>query len=172
MPEAALRPVAVAAYAVVALLAFDAGRRASRRERATWMIIAAVLLLLGAAKWVHTQEAIADAARQLLVSGGWYAKHREVQTAAAVLVGGTAVGAAFLLWRWLRGAAPSLLIACAALGLLLAFIAIRAASIHDVDSWVTAPVAGMRKGWWVELAALLVIAGSALTYSAKRALRR
>jgi len=172
MHEEALRPVVVVAYALVAVAALAARRRGSGRERRMWSIIAAMLLLLASAKWLRAQEALTDAARSLLFSRGWYAEHREVQMVAAALIAGVAALLAFLLWRWLRGAAPNLLIACAALGLLLAFVAIRAASIHDVDLWVTASFAGMRKGWWVELAALLVIAGSALVYSARRAVRR
>lgn len=172
MPEEELRPAVVAAYAVVALLAFHAGHRGIGRERTVWLINAGTLLLLGAAKWLRMQEAMTEVGRSLIRSGGWYAEHREVQTAAAFLIAGTAVVAAFLLWRWLRGVPPSLLVACAALGLLLAFIAIRAASIHDVDHWVTASYAGMRKGWWVELGALLVVAGAVLAYRARRVVRR
>ena len=137
-----------------------------------WLMIAATLLLLASAKWLRAQEALTDAARSLLFSRGWYAEHREVQMAAAALIAASAALLSFLLWRWLRDAASSLRIACLALDLLLVFIGIRAASIHDIDLWVTAPLAGMRKGWWAELAALVVIAGSALTYSARPAVRR
>ena len=45
---------------------------------------------------------------------------------------------------------------------LIAFVVIRAASIHSVDAWVTANAAGMRQGWWVELAFLLTIASAAI----------
>ena len=172
MPEEALRLALVAAYGVVALLAFNAGRRGIGRERTVWLITAATVLLLGAGKWLLIQEAMTEAGRNLVRSRGWYAEHRQVQTVAALLIAGVAVVAAFLLWRWLRGVPSSVAIACATLGLLLAFIAVRAASIHDVDRWVTASYAGMRKGWWVELAALLVIAVTALAYSARRVVRR
>ena len=172
MPEDGLRPAVVAAYALVALLALRAGHRGIGRERTVWLITAGTLLLLGAAKWLRMQEAMTEVGRNLIRSGGWYAEHREVQAVAAFLIAGISVAAAFLLWRCLRGVPPKLAIACATLGLLLTFIAVRAASIHDVDQWVTASYAGMRQGWWVELAALLVIAVTALAYSARRVVRR
>ena len=172
MPEEGLRPAVVAAYALVALLALRAGHRGIGRERTVWLIIGGTVLLLGAAKWLRMQEEITEVGRNLVRSGGWYAEHREVQSVAALLIAGISVVAAFLLWRWLRGVPSNLAIACATLGLLLAFITVRAASIHDIDHWVTASCAGMRKGWWVELAALLVIAATALAYSARRVVRR
>ena len=49
--------------------------------------------------------------------------------------------------------------------LLSAFIVVRAASFHHMDVWVTADVEGMRTGWWLEIAGIFVIAGSALRYS-------
>jgi hypothetical protein len=172
MPEEPLRALVVAAYALVALLAFRSARGSSGRERAAWSAIVPILLFLGAAKGLHIQENVTDYVRTFLHSQGWYAEHREVQAVAAALIASAAALMAYLLWRRLRGAAPSLVAGSTALGLLLVFIAVRTASIHDVDIWVTAAFAGMRKGWWVELAALLVIGGSALAYSAGRTVRR
>ncbi len=169
MPDTALRPGVVAIYAIVALLALNAARRGRGRERTAWLLTAAILVLLGTAKLFQVQETVTDAARNGLASMGWYADHREVQAAAAVVVLVVVIaGLAFTLWRWLRVAAPSLVLDCAALALLIAFIAIRAASIHAIDFWVTTPLAGMRRGWWVELVGLLAIASAALAYAARR----
>ena len=75
MPEEVLRPAVVAAYGVVALFAFDAGRRGIGRERTVWLITAGTLLLLGAGKWLRMQEAMTEVGRKLIRSGGWYAEH-------------------------------------------------------------------------------------------------
>jgi hypothetical protein len=77
-----------------------------------------------------------------------------------------AVGAAvfaLLLWRWLRGASGSARTAAVGLVILLAFIFVRAASFHHIDYWVTVPIAGMRSGWWLELAGIAVIGAAAAT---------
>jgi hypothetical protein len=52
------------------------------------------------------------------------------------------------------------------IAILLAFILLRAASFHHIDDWVTVDVRGLRGGWWLELAGIVVITLSALTYRA------
>ena len=48
--------------------------------------------------------------------------------------------------------------------LLFTFVVMRAGSFHHLDNWVTINVAGMRSGWWLELAGIAMIGLSALVF--------
>ena len=54
--------------------------------------------------------------------------------------------------------------AAVGIGLLMVFIFMRAASFHHIDDWVTINIAGLRSGWWLELAGIAVMGLSALAY--------
>jgi hypothetical protein len=159
-----LRFVLAGAFAAAALLAFAAARRSDRRDRRAWLLISAVLTILGAAKLLSVQEVLTGALRHAAKANGLYGFHQDAQAAFAWLVGLFAVAGALLLARLLRQAPPVLGTAAAALGALLVLLVIRAASIHAVDVWTTARFAGMRRGWWLEAAAVILIAVCAVAY--------
>ena len=94
---------------------------------------------------------------------GWYGWRRDVQGLFLLLIALGSIGVAVLMWRWLRTASPSVRVAGIGLVMLLAFIFVRAASFHHIDYWVTLPIGGMRSGWWLELAAIVVIGSAAAT---------
>ena len=81
------------------------------------------------------------------------------------------IGLAVLV-RWLRGSSRSVNAAAAGIVLLFIFIVLRAASFHHIDHWVTIDIAGLKRGWWLELAGIVVIGISALIYRARRPPRR
>jgi hypothetical protein len=163
-----LRVVLAGIFAVAALLAFAAARRSDPRDRQAWLVICAILATLGAAKLLGLQEVLTGALRNAAKANGLYVFHREAQAAFALLVGLFAVAGAWLLGRRLRHAPPVLSAAAAALGVLLVLLIVRAASIHAVDVWTTARFAGMRRGWWLEAAAEMVIAACAAAYRPHR----
>jgi cell division protein FtsW (lipid II flippase) len=160
-----------AAYALAALLAWRSGRSAEARDGRLWFAIAATLLLLGLAKQVQLLGNLTAAIRAVFRAEEWYAEHHAVQLAFAGLVAVTFIAVASLLAHRLRRARASLKAAVAVLLILVAFVTIRATSIHAVDDWITADLAGMRRGWWAELVALAVISAAALAYSASDAER-
>jgi hypothetical protein len=154
-----------AAYALAALLALRSGRSAEARDRGLWFLVAGMLLLLSLAKQIQLLGHVTGAIRSVFMAKHWYGDHHEVQMAFAAVVGLAFIGSGWLLAHRLRGVRASLKAAMAALLLLLAFLAIRATSIHAIDEWVTFDLAGMRKGWWAELLALAAISAAALAYT-------
>ena len=77
----------------------------------------------------------------------------------------TAALAVLTLFVWLRRAVAAVRVAAFGLVLLISFIVVRAASFHHMDEWVTYDIAGVRTGWWLEIAGILTIGLSALAYS-------
>lgn len=154
--------IIVLAYAGGALLCLAAARPAAGRDRMFWCLTAASLLLLGLNKQLDLQMLALDAARDWARADGWYESRRLVQ---AAFFFGLAVGAclvAIALALWLRRSAAAVKLAAAGLLLLTAFVLVRAASVSHIDEWVTVTVAGLRSGWWLELAGIGLIAGAAI----------
>ena len=164
--DAGVRAIAAAAYLVAAALAAWASRTEREQERRFWVVTVAILILLGAAKQLQVQGSLTGAFRQLAQAGGWYESHREVQAAFAAIAIMFSLSAGLACGRWLRQCAGSVKAAAALLGSLLVFLALRLASIHAVDTWTIAEIAGVRRGWWVELAATMLIAACATVYGA------
>jgi hypothetical protein len=166
MPETTtMRAVLSAAYAAGALLAVVAGR-SGRRDRTFWYCAAAVLVVLGISKLTALQDRVTTTLRDAVKLHGLYRLHHQVQglilvgVCALLLIGGIALA------RRLDGRPITLKIGAAALAVLLVFVAVRAESIHMIDTWVTATAAGLRRGWWVELAAIGLISAAAIGYLA------
>jgi hypothetical protein len=65
--------------------------------------------------------------------------------------------------RWLGKGPANVRLAAVAMVILLALLAVRAASVHAIDPWMAARFAGVRRGWWGELVAVLAIAAAAAT---------
>jgi hypothetical protein len=154
-----------AAYFAAAFLAFRAARGSGdERDRLFWMGCAALLLLLGLNKQLDLQGYITTAGRSLARQEGWFEYRRLVQ---AAFIGTLCIGAAALLAilaAWLRRSVAAVKVAALGIVLMFTFILWRAASFHHMDVWVTRNVAGMRSGWWLELAGIGVIILSAIAY--------
>jgi hypothetical protein len=161
--QGALAWFIVLGYFVAGLLAFRARSAAAGRERSLWLGTGVAMILLGFNKQLDLQSDLTQIVRTVAHTEGWYSWRRDLQ---GLFLLGMAVGAAvfaLLLWRWLRGASGSARTAAVGLVILLAFIFVRAASFHHIDYWVTVPIAGMRSGWWLELAGIAVIGAAAAT---------
>jgi hypothetical protein len=162
MHDPATQRLAVSAiYAAGAILAAIAARSSAGRERASWALIGAILLLLMAAKELHLIDSLSRAGRTAIKAHGWYGVHRQLQDGLVIAFTAiVAVGAAFVA-RWLRKTSAAVKLAGAALLVLVGSLVLRAISIHAVDAWSITPFAGLRKGWWIELIATLVICAAA-----------
>ena len=154
---AELRWLFGAAYLAVAFLAWQASAIPRMGERRVWLAIAAALVVLGVGKALNLEENLLDRVRSAAVREHWYDWHKAVQLAWLLLLAATAAAGFGALVPRLKSISANGRIAIVATGLLVATIAIRCASIHVVDEWVTVPVAGLRLGWWIEAAALIVI---------------
>ena len=145
-----------------ALTAVAAHHAADRTERHFWIGCAVLLVLLGFNKQLDLQGYITTVGRFLARSEGWYEQRRLVQAAfvtALALIAATSI--ACLAVR-LRRSGPPVKIAALGIVLLFTFVLWRAASFHHMDIWVTRNIAGMRSGWWLELAGIIVIGLSAI----------
>jgi hypothetical protein len=160
----------VAAYLAAAASAFvAAGNSPVARERRFWLSTAALLLLLGLNKQLDLQSFLTDAGRSLARHEGWYGQRRLVQEAFILLLAAGAACSVVLLAHLLRRSATSVRLAAFGIVLLFGFVVMRAASFHHMDYWVTRTVAGVRSGWWLELAGIGIVAASALTARERRA---
>ena len=154
--------VITAAYFVAAVLTIVAARSSSNgRDRIFWCACAALLVVLGFNKQLDLQGYITTAGRALAKQEGWFPVRRLVQAAFILALGIVAAGVLASLVVWLRRSARTVKIAALGIVLLFAFVLMRAASFHHMDAWVTRDVAGMRSGWWLELAGIIVMALSA-----------
>lgn len=154
-----------AAYFAAAFLAFRSARTSGdARDRLFWIGCAALLVLLGLNKQLDLQGYVTTAGRSLARQEGWFEYRRLVQAAfiATLCIG--AAAALAILAAWLRRSVAAIKVAALGIVLLLTFILWRAASFHHMDVWVTRNIAGMRSGWWLELAGIAVITLSAIAY--------
>ena len=157
-----------AAYFAAAFLAFGAARGGgNERDRMFWMVCAALLLLLGLNKQLDLQGCITTAGRSLARQEGWFEYRRLVQAAFIVTLCVAAAATLAILGTWLRRSVAAVKVAALGIVLLFAFILWRAASFHHMDVWVTRDVAGMRSGWWLELAGIVAIGLSAIAYRSR-----
>lgn len=159
----------VAAYFASAVAAWLAGSSSgAKRDRHFWYVAAVLLVLLGINKQLDLQTTLTVVGRDMAKREGWFDQRRLVQEAfvLVLVVGASLVGGALALW--LRRSATAVKVAAAGVVLLFAFILLRAASFHHMDSWVTRNVAGLRSGWWLELLGIAVISLSALAYRNSR----
>jgi len=162
--------IIVAAYFVGAIVCFLAGRLAvQKRDRMFWLGTGLFLVLLGLNKQLDLQSLLTEAGRSIAQREGVYDARRLIQAVFILaLAAGTVIGIV-MLSGWLRRSAASVKVAAFGLALLLAFILMRAASFHHMDGWVTQRVAGIRSGWWLELAGIAVIGLSAMRYRGQHA---
>ena len=157
----------VAAYFVGALAAYAASRSASRNEARFWLGVSFLLVLLGFNKELDLQSLLTESGRTVTRAIGIYEQRRLLQGLFLLLLAGTAAFAILRLTRILHRSSAAAKTAAVGIVVLLAFILLRAASFHHIHDWVTVDVRGLRSGWWLELAGIVVIALSALAYRAE-----
>ena len=157
--------VTVLLYFAAAVACFRVGHDRtwvlSRSEVLLFRLLALGLVALGVNKQLDLQTALTELGRAVAVEAGWYAQRREVQKAfiVAVAAGALAVAAAavVILRRWPRATQVTVV---GALGL-LAFVVIRASSLHHVDLLLRSSFYGVKVNWALEMGSLLVVIAGA-----------
>jgi hypothetical protein len=156
--------ITVAYFGAGALTIGAARSTNDQRDRIFWWACAGLLVLLGFNKQLDLQGYVTTAGRSLAKQQGWFAERRLVQAAFIVILCAIAAAVLAALGIWLRRSSAAVKVAALGIVLLVAFIVWRAASFHHMDVWVTHEIAGMRSGWWLELAGILVLGLSAFVY--------
>ena len=159
----------VVAYFVTAWLCARAARAAHAsafvqraRLAAYWIGLTVLLTFLGFNKQLDLQSLFTQTARDLSLARGWYEERRTYQLVFIVGVGLASVFTTVVAFVWLRRHLRRLGGGLLGLGLLLGFVAVRAASFHHVDQLLSVELVGLRFNWIMELGAIALIARSAL----------
>jgi hypothetical protein len=161
----------VAAYGVAAALALGAGLAPSTRDRRAgwllpgfWTATCAILAALALSREIDLASRVASIGRDVFRTEGWYPDRRPVQEASvvAVLAVATCVfggGAALLVLR----KHPQLIPGFAAVLMLATFLAVRAISLHHIDSLLyRRSIGDVQINALAELAAIAAVALAAL----------
>jgi hypothetical protein len=153
--------VTVAAYFAAAVLCL-ASATSSSEDKRFWWWSGAFLALLGINKQLDLQSWLTQVARDLALVEGWYDYRGFVQAVFIVaMVVGCSVGAVRL-WKAARERPICIRLAFAGFSVLIAFIAIRAASFHHIDRLIGSSIFGFRFNWIFELGGIAIIGASAL----------
>lgn len=165
----------VTAYALAAVLAWRAGKRAPRRaklERWFWQASALALALLGINELLDLQTLLTAIGKAHAQANGWYEGRRQVQYLFIVaLTGAALIGAAMALWLTRRMAKP-VQVALLGFGFLAVFIVFRAASFHHFDELLGSGWDRFNWGSVQEMIGIAIIGTAALTYGSARSRRR
>lgn len=153
----------VAAYGLVAVLAYFAARRAGRApglaagSRATWLMVSALMVFLCLNKQLDLQSMFTDIGRVLSRKQGWYEDRREFQKGFVIGLMGlsciTGLITILVFHKFWRG---HFLLAFG-LGFLITFIVVRAVSFHHFDVILGSRVGGAKINWVLELGGIALI---------------
>lgn len=137
-------------------------RTTGGREQPMWLGLTFLLLALGINKQLDLQSALTELGRVISSRQGWYDHRAAVQLAFVVAVGLAGVAAAAGLALLARRVSPATRLALVGVSLLISFVAIRAASFHHVDVFISLRLLGLRWNWILEIGGIAVIILAAL----------
>lgn len=153
----------VLAYAVCAILAaWVVARAHPGRERKFWVVVTLIMAFLAVNKQLDLQSALTATGRCISQFQGWYDERRSfqrhfIQGLLAIAILGLALSL-YLMRRNLRRNALALL----GLGIVTAFVAVRAVGFHHFDVVLNASVMDLRYNFIFEVSGLVLIAVNAL----------
>jgi hypothetical protein len=149
----------VGAYVVAAMLCVRQRQReqTSSSRRLFWVLVAAMMVLLGINKQLDLQTWLTITGRNLALSEGWYERRRAFQFwfILAVACGGF-VGFATLR-RLVQEHGSDLRLPLLGVFLVTCFVVIRAASFHHIDEFLHSRVAEFKMNWLLELGGIGII---------------
>ena len=153
----------VALYLVTAVVCWRIARRlrdpgaATGSEAPVWAAIAILFLALGINKQLDLQSALTEIGRVLAHAQGWYDRRGYVQLVFVIAVGVVCIFAAMVFLFLIRRAPAVTWLAALGTILVLAFVAIRAASFHHFDEFIGTTVLGLRWNWVLEIGGILIV---------------
>ncbi len=163
--------ITVAAYALAAVLAFRAARRAegaALAERLFWSLAAAYLAALAVNKQLDLQTLMTVTGRCAARMQGWYDSRRTVQVEAILALVGASLSAGLVALWLLRRTLRRTGIALLGLVWITGFVLVRAVGFHHADRLLGLQVTGLRLNWLFELGGIAVfILGAARAGAAR-----
>lgn len=170
---------AAVVYLVIVAACLFAARTAFRFRQPPahwkiWVAIALVFALLAGLRAMGAEEALRDALRDTLRSGGLYAQRRDIQLPIAVIavLSGTALGALVLglLSRRLRGMREFTLFGATAAVMGMALLmTLRIISLHQIDVLLYGP---LKLNWVGDIGISLTVLAMAALYVRRVRMRR
>lgn len=153
----------VGSYVICAVLALAVWlRRPDMAGRGLWAGIALLLMFLAINKQLDLQTALTATGRCLSHAQGWYEQRRVVQMGfILLLVGGVGFGL-FAVMMAMRGRVRDHRLALIGLGLVCAFVLVRAVGFHFVDILIGRRLMGVNVNFLFENAGLVLIAINAI----------
>lgn len=142
------------ASAVLAVLVF--GRR-SGRPRMFWLALSVLLSFLAINKQLDLQSALTAAGRCLAQAQGWYENRQTVQVAFILVIIVLCLGITVAAAWFLRKDVANIWLALLGLGFLLAFVAVRAAGIHNFDRFIGLSFGSIKMNWILEIGGISAI---------------
>ncbi len=139
-----------------------------QRQKLLWLSITLVMILLGINKQLDLQSFFTAAARVVAKEYGWYAERRLYQTSFIValsifgLATITVMLGLYYKVRRMHG------IAIVGLFALIIFILIRASSFHNIDSFLSSQILGVKMNGLLELSGIALVMINARTLMRKR----
>ena len=148
---------AMQALYVSNLLKYASAGVEARRSGVFWLILVGLLIVLGVNKQFDLQSYVAAAARCSAHVNGWYEDRRPWQVLFIVSMAVVFLSTARILPRYLRGAMRQNRWAIIGALFLLAFVLVRATSLHYFDSFINYKILDVRMNWFMEISGLLMI---------------
>lgn len=160
---------AAAPYLLCALLCFRAGRHVP--ESRTWTVLAAVYATLGIGRQHGLHAQATDLGRALFLHFEHYQDRRGFQAALIAVVMAAAAAACVVGWRRLGRSCRGARLAAAGCVVTSAYVAVRVASLHDVDELAHRRFAGVEANIFFENIGSILTAAGALTAASRDARR-
>ncbi len=128
-----------------------------RLEGMVWRVLFWLLVGMGINKQLDLQSALTELGRIVAFTQGWYGERQWVQRAFVISVVAFALVLSLALARLTRRLPLPTRTSVFGWIVLMAFVAIRAASFHHFDVFIGHEVLGARVNWVMEVGALLII---------------
>ena len=124
--------------------------RASNEHR-VWQGIAALFFVLCVSKQLGLETALTDAGRNLALSEGWYKQRQGVQLAFILVVATSCILAEIILLTRARNSPLPTLFALMGATFVVAYLLVRAVSLHPVDQFIGERILGLRLNWLLQM---------------------
>jgi hypothetical protein len=144
------------------------GGRTRSRPSAFWLLLSAMMVLLGINKQLDLQSFFTFVGRRVLTRSGLYQDRRHLQV---IFIGGVAASCLVSLGSSLWLARRSLRhrwLALIGMALVMGFVVIRAASFHHVDVLLASRLGGLKWNWILELGGIFLVAVGALCFGSSK----